>query len=77
MRKGLTCQFDPMDVPPRRIVWPTLYQPQMIDGDIPTVRMPLSLPKLIEQGFSLACIKPHGQGKVRREVPLLVLADDV
>ena len=41
------------------------------------LHVPLGLPELIEQGFSLARIEPHRQGEVRREVPLLILADDV
>ena len=51
---GMLCHVNPMDVPPGRIIWAALHEPQVIDDDVPQLHEPVHLPELPEQGFCLA-----------------------
>ena len=64
-----------MNVPPRRIVWAALHQPQMIEPLREALRVPLGLTQFIEQGTRAIFIQTHRQREMWRKVAMLVLPD--
>jgi len=48
-----------MDVAPRRIVGPTLHEPEMVKRDYPAPGVPLTPPQFFEEGLRFAFVQPH------------------